>query len=136
VASVGGAWAAGGRQRDRLDVLVRHLPPPRWQEDQGHDEPIEQSTAPTTKAPLKPWVSATGSGEPEWRALVKRLVETEERIARPSEPPTCWVVLRSPEASPDSLAGTPLVAAIVIGTNDIPIPMPRDAEEERPRSDP
>ena len=69
------------------------------------------------KAPLKPWVSARDAGEPESSALVTLLVDTEERIARPSAPPTCWVVLRSPEASPDSLAGTPLVAEIVIGTN-------------------
>ena len=53
-----------------------------------------------------------------------RLVETEERIASPSEPPTCWVVLSSPEASPESPLATPLVAAIVIGTNDIPKPVP------------
>src|SRR6476660_10554772 len=86
---------------------------------------MPQSTAPATKAPLNPWVSAAGSGEPPFRALVTRLVETEERIARPSEPHTCWVVLRSPEASPDQLAGTPLVAAIVIGTNESPSPPPR-----------
>src|SRR2546423_15530087 len=77
------------------------------------------------KAPLKPWVSARDAGEPESSALVTLLVDTEERIARPSAPPTCWVVLRSPEASPDSLAGTPLVAEIVIGTNESPRPAPR-----------
>jgi len=53
-----------------------------------------------------------------------RLVETAVRIARPSEPPTCWVVFSNPEASPESAAATPLVAAIVIGTNDIPRPNP------------
>jgi hypothetical protein len=87
--------------------------------------PTAQSTAATVKAPLNPWVSATGSAEPPCSALVARLVETEERIARPSEPPTYWVVLSSPEARPESPAATPLVAAIVIGTNDIPRPAPR-----------
>ena len=79
----------------------------------------------TMKAPLNPWVRATGSAEPPCRALVTRLVETEERIAKPSEPPTCWVVLSSPEASPESPLATPLVAAIVTGTNDSPRPGPR-----------
>jgi hypothetical protein len=73
---------------------------------------------------LNPCVSAAGSEEPPWSALVARLVDTEERIARPSEPPTCWVVLTSPEASSESRAATPFVAEIVIGTNDIPRPVP------------
>src|SRR4051812_50217362 len=87
--------------------------------------PTAHSAAATMKAPLKPCVSATGNGEPAPSALVARVAETVLRIARPSEPPTCWVVFSSPEASPESAGATPFVAEIVIGTNDIPSPAPR-----------
>ena len=60
--------------------------------------------AATVNAPVKPCVSAAGSVEPACSALVIRDVETADRIARPSDPPTCWVVLSSPEASPESSA--------------------------------
>ena len=35
-------------------------------------------------------------------SLVVWLAASVERIARPSEPPTCWEVLNRPEASPES----------------------------------
>ena len=60
-----------------------------------------------------------------------RLVETEERIASPSEPPTCWVVFSRPDARPESPVATPVVAAIVMGTNDRPRPTPRATIEGR-----
>src|SRR3954465_9765272 len=87
--------------------------------------PAAHSAAATPKAPLKPCVSATGSGEPAPSAFATRVADTVLRIARPSEPPTCWVVFSSPEASPASAGATPFVAEIVIGTNDIPNPAPR-----------
>ena len=62
--------------------------------------PTAHSAAAMPKAPLKPCVSATGSGEPASSAFVTRVAETVLRIARPSEPPTCWVVFSSPDASP------------------------------------
>src|SRR5262249_54584130 len=62
--------------------------------------PIAQNAPATTKPPLKPWVSATGRGEPESSALVKRLVETAERIAGPSEPPTRSAAFSTPPPSP------------------------------------
>ena len=80
--------------------------------------------ADTVNAPVKPCVSAPGTADPPCSALVTRDVETADRTARPSDPPTCWVVLRRPEARPESSAATPLVAAIVMGTNDMPSPMP------------
>ena len=42
--------------------------------------------------------------------------------ARPSAPPTCWEVLISPLARPDSRSATPDTAAIVIVTNEKPSP--------------
>jgi hypothetical protein len=78
--------------------------------------------AATVNPPLNPCVSATGSAAPPRSASLKRVVETVERIASPSDPPTCCVVLSRPEASPESSGATLVVAAIVIGTNDIPRP--------------
>ena len=46
-----------------------------------------------------------------------------ERIASPSAPPICCDVLKSPDASPASEFGLPLVAISVIGTNVSPIPI-------------
>src|SRR3954462_428662 len=82
------------------------------------------TTADTVNAPVKPCVSAAGRADPPSSALVTPDVETAARTARPSAPPTCWVVLSRPEARPESSAATPLVAAIVIGTNDMPSPTP------------
>jgi hypothetical protein len=80
--------------------------------------------ADTVNAPVKPCVNAAGGADPPCSALVTRDVETADRTASPSDPPTCWVVLSRPEARPESPAATPLVAAIVIGTNDMPSPTP------------
>jgi hypothetical protein len=44
-------------------------------------------------APLNPCVSATGSAAPPCSASAMRVVEMVERIASPSDPPTCCVVL-------------------------------------------
>ena len=52
-------------------------------------------------------------------------VATVVRIARPSAPPICWDVLISPEARPASRPVTPASAAIEIGTNVNPSPVPR-----------
>ena len=46
-----------------------------------------------------------------------------ESTARPSAPPTCWEVLKMPEASPASSASMLVVAISVIGTNVSPMPM-------------
>ena len=51
------------------------------------------------------------------------LAASVDRIARPSEPPTCWAVLNSPEASPASSPLTPPVPSSVIGTKVRPMPM-------------
>ena len=88
----------------------------------NYDEEMIRSGLPLVSA-----VAEVVANEPvthDLRRLVIRLVETEERIARPSEPPTCRVVLSSPEASPDSAGATPVVAAIVTPTNDSPSPAP------------
>jgi hypothetical protein len=60
------------------------------------------SSPETVNAPVNPCVSATGSAAPPWSALVIRVVATVERIASPSDPPTSWVALSSPEARPES----------------------------------
>ena len=46
-----------------------------------------------------------------------------DRTARPSAPPTCCEVLKSPEASPASSPATFVVASSVIGTNVRPMPI-------------
>ena len=51
------------------------------------------------------------------------LVASVERIARPSAPPTCWVVFRSPEASPASSDAMFVVAISVSGTKTRPMPI-------------
>src|SRR6478735_9932067 len=80
--------------------------------------------ADTVNALVKPCVRAAGSDDPPSRALVIRDDETAVRTARPSDPPTCWVVLSRPDARPEPSGATPLVAEIVIGTNDMPSPTP------------
>ena len=78
------------------------------------------------KAAWKPSVSAAGSAlwSPPAAAIASCVVEFAivARMARPSAPPTCWEVLISPLASPDSWAETPATAAIVSGTNTSPSP--------------
>src|SRR5439155_25753502 len=84
--------------------------------------------AATMNPPLNPCVSATGSGAPPCSAWVTRVVATVERIASPIAPPTCCVVLSRPDARPESSGATPVVAEIVIGTNDNPRPIPSDSD--------
>ncbi len=52
---------------------------------------------------------------PEAARWLKWLSETDEATATPTAPPTCWVVLSRPEASPASSACTPARAAIETG---------------------
>src|SRR5258708_20023928 len=49
---------------------------------------------------------------------------TVPRIARPIDPPTCWPVLSSDDATPVSLFGTFASATRDSGTNVSPIPRP------------
>jgi hypothetical protein len=51
-----------------------------------------------------------------------RWVATVASSASPTEPPIRCDVLTSPDASPASVRRTPVVAAIVAGTNEKPIP--------------
>ena len=44
------------------------------------------------------------------------------RVARPSAPPTCCIVLSTAEATPESSCATPATAVSVIGTNTRPMP--------------
>ena len=60
-----------------------------------------------------------------------RVVDTVVRMATPSAPPICWLVLMSPEASPASRGGTPARAAIETGTNEKPSPTPIEQERRR-----
>ena len=53
-----------------------------------------------------------------------RVVAMVESAAIPSAPPICCDVLMRPDASPASAGSTPARAAIVIGTNEKPIPTP------------
>src|SRR6266508_1997804 len=78
----------------------------------------------TQNARLKPPVSADEIESPALVRWLVRVVETVEKIATPSAPPICCVVLMSPDASPASCGATPASAAIDIGTNENPSPTP------------
>ena len=56
------------------------------------------------------------------------------RIARPSEPPICRDVFTRPEARPASSGRAPVIAAIVTGTKERPIPA--DVTSDGPRMSP
>ena len=47
-----------------------------------------------------------------------------ERMATPRAPPTCWLVLISPDAMPARSCVTPTSEAIWTGTNENPSPSP------------
>ncbi|CAM5649112.1 hypothetical protein SAVIM40S_08312 [Streptomyces avidinii] len=50
--------------------------------------------------------------------------KTVTRMDRPSEPPTCWLALSSPEAAPASFGATPETAVSVSVTKLRPMPKP------------
>jgi hypothetical protein len=54
-------------------------------------------------------------------AVPKTVTSTD----RPSEPPTCWVALRIPEAAPASFDSTPETAISVSDTKLRPMPKPK-----------
>src|SRR4051812_6172579 len=83
--------------------------------------------APTAKATWNPLTvadvfSATVVIPPLSRWLVRDAASVES-TASPSAPPTCWDVLRIPEARPASDGATFVVASRVQGTNVRPIPV-------------
>src|SRR5436190_1995536 len=88
--------------------------------------PSRAIPAPARKASWNPRVSVAGSC-----AVPITEVEIADSTARPSAPPTCWVVLIMPLASPCSRSGTPEIAAIVSGTKARP--RPTAASREGPR---
>jgi hypothetical protein len=49
---------------------------------------------------------------------------TVTRIPRPSEPPSWWATLTTPEAAPASSGATPAMPAAVSGVSAAPMPMP------------
>jgi hypothetical protein len=117
VAAVGRARAARKRHGDRLDLFVLDCSfGSRQQHEREHRASRARQPGDGERAP-EPVGSATGSPAPPSSALAIWRVEIVERIASPSDPPTCWVVLSRPEASPESSGATPVVAAIVAGTN-------------------
>ena len=62
-----------------------------------------------------------------WPSALSRLVRVMETVARtasPSAPPTCAVVLRRPEASPESAVVASDMARMVSAGNDRPAPTP------------
>ena len=76
--------------------------------------------AATQNASAKPSVRACGWEVPSLTRFSVRVVDTVVRIATPSAPPICWLVLMSPDARPASWGGTPASAAIETGTNEKP----------------
>ncbi len=56
-------------------------------------------------------------------SLVITWVATEERIARPSAPPTCCIVLRTPEPMPESSGRRWCTAVRVTVTKVMPMPI-------------
>ena len=87
--------------------------------------------APTRKAVVAPSANdriatSPGSafGPPSSAARSRMKCEaTVERIARPSAPPTCCIVLSTPEPMPASADGMPCRATSVIGTKVRPMPI-------------
>jgi hypothetical protein len=53
-----------------------------------------------------------------------RSVESVASTARPIAPPTCMLVLTSPEASPESSIVAPDIARVMIAGKAEPMPMP------------
>src|SRR5207302_6624301 len=84
---------------------------------------------PARNAEWKPSVSTCGT-----RELPVIEIEIADRIASPSAPPTCCVVLINPLARPASLSPTPDTAAIVVVTNANP--SPTAASSDGPRMSP
>ena len=80
--------------------------------------PTSSSAAKPNAVPI-PWVSACGLV-----ACPLAVPNTATSTARPSEPPASWSMFTSPDAAPESAAGTPASDALVSGTNTSPIPTP------------
>ncbi|MEJ7716026.1 MAG: MBL fold metallo-hydrolase [Thermoleophilaceae bacterium] len=85
--------------------------------------PSNASPAQVRKAFWNPSVSATvRTRSPSSNALEVAELATVAVIARPSAPPTCWLVLMSPEARPASEGSVPVTAAMVEVTKAKPSP--------------
>ena len=85
--------------------------------------PSSAMPAPARKASWKPSVRATAwLRSPAAKTSSVRPLAIVARTASPSAPPTCWLVLMSPEARPASSGRVPVTAAIVEGTNAKPRP--------------
>src|SRR5438270_455545 len=76
----------------------------------------------------KPPVRAAGAASPPWTSVLKWVAATVEAIATPTAPPTCWAVLRMPEARPASASDTPASPAIDTGmkANAVPAPVTKN----------
>src|SRR5258708_39489547 len=91
--------------------------------------PAMAKPAPTRNARSNPCVRAIEAlCTPAWSALWVRLLAIVARIASPSAPPICRVVLFSPEARPASRGSVLVTAAIVTGTNENPSPAPASSD--------
>ena len=66
--------------------------------------------------------AAAAAATCEWTLFATALHATVPRIASPIEPPTCWPVFNSDEATPASLSPTLDSATSEIGTNSSPRP--------------
>jgi len=63
----------------------------------------------------KPPVRAAAGAAPWWSRVMTRVAAIVDATATPIAPPSCWEVLRSPEARPASCSATPARAAIETG---------------------
>jgi hypothetical protein len=76
------------------------------------------------KARWYPLVNADAVETPLASRPSVRDAERDAITASPSAPPTCCVVLISPEATPESLGATPDIASVINDGNERPAPTP------------
>ena len=70
------------------------------------------------------WVSEVSRTVACGAACRTAVLNAVTRMARPSDPPTCWVTLTMLDAAPESCGCTPASEVMVSGTNATPIPPP------------
>ena len=72
---------------------------------------------------------ASAAGVGRGATASKRAVATAVRMARPSDPPICWLALSRADATPVSSWGTPATAEDVTLTKAPPIPVPMSTSD-------
>ena len=118
------------RLRERRDAGVRVLPGHVARADQhgGQDRAGDGEARADEERVLEARGERDGGVDAGLERSTVVELAIDARIARPSAPPTCWVVLIRPEARPASSGVMPVTAAIVTGHEREP---EADAGEQR-----